>query len=166
MDKFSLALVTFCILAAAILPAEAFTANSLTITLSPDGDADLNMQYDLSFIEQSAVFFKIADPAAELKNAFDSHSSEPVTVSEATSSSAVVHIPGFADVNTKTDRVTMVTPSLSFARAQQVMDEYWFAPLISPDFSPGITTVIFPDGHKARYYDELTLPSLSHMLKA
>ena len=39
----------------------------------------------------------------------------------------------------------MVTPSLSFARAQQVMDEYWFAPLVSPDFSPGITTVIFPE---------------------
>jgi hypothetical protein len=58
----------------------------------------------------------------------------------------------------------MVTPALSFARAQQVMDGYWFAPLISPDFSPGITTVIFPDGHKATYYDELTMPSITHQL--
>jgi len=164
MDKFSFALVTFCILAAAIIPVQGFTAKSLTITLAPDGDAQLDMQYDLSFIEQTAVFFKIADPAAELKCAFDSHSSEPVTVPKAASSSALVLIPAFADVKTGTDNVTMVTPALSFARAQQVMDGYWFAPLISPDFSPGITTVIFPDGHKATYYDELTMPSITHQL--
>jgi hypothetical protein len=61
--------------------------------------------------------------------------------------------------------VTMVTPGLSFAKAQQAMDEYWFAPLISPDFSPEITTVIFPDGHKAMYYNTLSLPSVSHTLQ-
>jgi hypothetical protein len=76
----------------------------------------------------------------------------------------MVLIPGFADVKTGSDRVTMVTPALSFARARQVMDGYWFAPLISPDFSPGITTVIFPDGHKNTYYDVLTLPSITHRL--
>jgi hypothetical protein len=164
MSKFYFALVTFCLLAAAILPVQAFTAKSLTITLAPDGDAQVDMQYDLSFIEQSAVFFKIADPAAELKNAFDSHSSEPVTVPKATSSSALVLIPSFADIKTGTDKDTMVTPALSFARAQQVMDGYWFAPLISPDFSPGITTVIFPDGHKDTYYDVLAMPSIAHRL--
>ena len=165
MNKFSLALVTFCIFAAAVMPVQAFTSKSLTITLAPDGDADLDMQYELSFIEQSAVFFKIADPADELKNAFNSHSSEPVTVTEATSSSAVVHIPSFADISTTGTKATMVTPSLSFERAQQVMDEYWFAPLVSPDFSPGVTTIIFPDGYRATYYDALTLPSVSHTLK-
>ena len=166
MKKIHAVFITLCILALAVMPAEAFTANSLTITLTPDGDADLAMHYDLSFIEQSAVFFKIADPAAELKNAFDSHSSEPVTVSEATSSSAVVHIPSFAEISTNGTKTTMITPGLSFARAQQVMDEYWFAPLVSPDFSPGVTTVIFPDGHKTIYYEALTLPSVSHILKA
>jgi hypothetical protein len=164
MDKFSFALVTFCILAALILPVQAFTAKSLTITLAPDGDAQLDMQYDLSFIEQSAVFFKIADPAAELKNAFDTHSSAPVTVPEATSSSATVLIPGFADRVKGNGKVMMVTPSLSFEKAQQVINGYWFAPLVSPDFSPGITTVIFPDGYKAIYYDVLTMPSVSHTL--
>ena len=164
MDKFSFALVTFCILAAVILPVQAFTAKSLTITLAPDGDAQLNMQYDLSFIEQSAVFFKLADPAAELKQAFDTHSSAPVTVPEATSSSATVLIPGFADLDRGNGKVTMVTPSLSFEKAQQVMNSYWFAPLVSPDFAPGITTVIFPDGYRATYYDALTLPSVSHRL--
>jgi hypothetical protein len=122
------------------------------------------MHYDLSFIEQNAVFLRIADPAAELKNAFDTHSSEPETVPEATSSSAIVLIPGFADIKTGSGRVTMATPALSFVRAQKVMDGYWFAPLISPDFSPGITTVIFPDGQKDTYYDIQTLPSITHRL--
>jgi hypothetical protein len=164
MKKVHAIIFTLCILALTVMPVQAFTAKSLTIILSPDGDADLDMRYDLSFIEQSAVFFKIADPAMELKNAFDSHSSEPVTVTEATSSSAVVHIPSFADMSKTGTKTTVITPSLSFARAQQVMDEYWFAPLVSPDFSPGITTIIFPDGYRAVYYDELTLPSVSHLL--
>lgn len=102
---------------------QAFNARSLTITHALDGDAVVDMQYDLSLIEQSAVFFKIADPAAELKNAFDTHSSEPVTVTEATSSSALVFIPAFSDVNSGAGNVTMLTPALSFARAQQVMNE-------------------------------------------
>jgi hypothetical protein len=147
------------------MPVQAFTARSLTITLAPDGDAELAMQYDLSFIEQSAVFFKIADPAAELKNAFDTHSSAPVTVTEATSSSAVVQIPSFADISRSGTKTTMVTPGLSFERAQQVIEGYWFAPLVSPDFSPSVTTVIFPDGHKNFYYDTLAVPSVSYTLK-
>ena len=165
MKKVHVFFLSLCILALAAMPVQAFTAKSLTVTLEPDGDAELAMQYDLSFIEQSAVFFKFADPALELKNAFDSHSSEPVTVSEATSSSAVVHIPSFAEITTSGKKTTMITPALSFARAQQVMDEYWFAPLVSPDFSPGVTTVVFPDGYKTVYYEALTLPSVSHTLK-
>ena len=157
--------ISFCVFALVVMPGQAFTAKSLTITLAPDGDAKLDMHYDLSFFEQSAVFFKIADPAEELKNAFDTHSSKPVTVPSATSSSAVVLIPAFADISRTGTKTTMVTPSLSFARAQQVMDEYWFASLISPDFSPGVTTIIFPDGHKDTYYEALTLPSVSHTLK-
>lgn len=149
----------------AAMPVQAFTAKSLTITLAPNGDAQLEMNYDLSIIEKSAVFFRIADPAAELKNAFDTHSSAPVTVPSATDSSAQVIIPGFADLSQAGSGTTMTTPSLSFARAQDVMDSYWFAPLVSPDFSPGITTVIFPDGYRATYYDALTIPSVRHTLK-
>jgi hypothetical protein len=165
MKKVYAVFISLCILALAVMPVQAFTAKSLTITLAPDGDAKLEMQYDLSFIEESAVFFKIADPAEELKNAFDTHSSEPVTVPSATRSSAVVIIPSFADISRAGMKTTMVTPSLSFERAQQVMDGYWFAPLVSPDFSPGVTTIIFPDGHKDTYYEALTLPSVRHTLK-
>jgi hypothetical protein len=164
MNKILSVLLSLCIVALAIMPVQAYTAKSLAITVAPDGDAQVDIQYDLSLIEQTAVFLQLADPAGELKTAFDTHSTEPVTVSSATSSSALVRIPAFAEVNTGTSRVTIVTPALSFERAQQVMNEYWFAPLISPDFSPAVTTVTFPDGYRATYYDVLTVPSITHRI--
>jgi hypothetical protein len=164
MKKMHFAIISLCILAVAIMPVQAFTAKSLTISLAPDGDARVDMHYELSFLEQTAVFLKLADPAAELKKAFDSHASEPVTVPQATSSSAVVLIPGFATINEGTRQVRMTTPTVSFEKAQQVINNYWFAPLVSPDFSPEVTTVIFPDGYEKQFSDVITVPSLSHTL--
>jgi hypothetical protein len=166
MNRFTSALLIFCILAAAVLPVQAFTAQSLTITIAPDGDAEMNMQYELSFFEKSAVFFQIADPAQELKKAFDTNSPEPVTIVEATSSSAIILVPGFATVsNAPRTGSTMITPAVSFEKAQQVMNAYWFAPLVSPDFSPGVTLVRFPDGYRTVYYDVLAVPSISHEMR-
>ncbi len=157
-------LISLCILTLLVMPVQAFTAKSLTITLGPDGDAEMNMQYELSFFEQSAVFFQIADPAEELKKAFDMHSPEPVTVLETTSSSAIILVPKFATIENEEGTRVMTTPQLSFERAQQVMNGYWFAPLVSPDFSPGVTMMRFPDGHRVVWYDVVTLPPLRHTL--
>ncbi len=157
-------LIMLCILSLAVLPAQAFTAKSLTITLNADGDAEMNMQYVLTFFEQSAVFLQIANPADELKKAFDSHSSEPVTVLETSSSSAIILVPHFADRETIGGTTVMTTPPLSFEKAQRVMAGYWFAPLVSPDFSPSVTMVRFPDGYRQLFYDALTLPPVRHVL--
>lgn len=151
-----------CLLAFAVMPAQAFTMKALTINLAENGDAQIDMQYDLSLFEQSAVFFRIADPASELKSAFDSQAKEQVTVMRATSSSSSVIIPSFASVTNKGGRIIMETPSVSFERAEKVLNQYWFAPLISPDFSPATTTIIFPDGYRASYHDLIRIPSVSH----
>lgn len=163
MDRISFALITFFIVTAAILPVQAFTAKSLTMTIAPNGDAEMNMQYELSFFEQSAVFFQIADPAQELKKAFDTNSPEPVTVPEASRSSAIILVPEFATVSK--DGKTITTPSVSFEKAEQVMNGYWFAPLVSPDFSPAVTLIRFPDGDRVVYYDVLTVPSINHEIR-
>lgn len=165
MDRFSYAIVIVCLFSTVIFPVQAFTIKSLTITVAPDGDAEMNIQYELSFFEQSAVFFQIADPAQELKKAFDTNSPEPVTVLEATSSSAVIQVPGFAGVKDKGTESTITTPPVSFEKARQVMDGYWFAPLVSPDFSPGVTMVRFPDGKRIVYYDLPAVPSITHTMK-
>lgn len=152
------------LMALAVMPVQAFTMNSLSIDLANNGDAQIAMRYDLSFVEQTAVFLRIADPAAELQSAFSSGSSQPVTVTEATSSSAKITVPSFASVTSADGKTVMATPSVSFERARDVLNTYWFAPLISPDFSPGVTTITFPDGHKEYFYDQISIPSVTHTM--
>lgn len=148
----------------AVMPVQAFTARSLTITLSDQGDAVAEMQYDLSLLEQTAVFFRITDPAAELKKAFDANTLYPVTVPKATSSSATVIIRSFATASGEGSSLTMISPAVSFEKAQRVLDQYWFAPLLSPDFSPAITTIIFPDGYQETFNNVLAIPSIEHAM--
>ena len=58
--------------------------------------------------------------------------------------------------------VTLKTPSLSFEAAQKVLESYWFAPLISPDFSPTVTKVQFPDGYEETFSDAISIPAITH----
>ncbi|MFZ1898076.1 hypothetical protein [Methanoregula sp.] len=161
--KFSyLLLGSLCILFFAVMPAQAFTAKTLTITLNGNGDAQVDMQYDLTFVEQAAIFFHVANPASELQNALQENLNEPVTVVRADSSSAEVIISSFAQVTQSGGITTMATPAFSFAHAEEVMKQYWFAPLISPDLTPQVTTITFPDGYQATFNDLISIPSVSH----
>ncbi len=161
--KFSyLLLGSLCILFFAVMPAQAFTAKTLTITLNGNGDAQVDMQYDLTFVEQAAIFFHVANPASELQNALQENLNEPVTVVQADDSSAEVIISSFAQVTQSGGITTMATPAFSFAHAEEVMKQYWFAPLISPDLTPQVTTITFPDGYQATFNDLISIPSVSH----
>lgn len=164
MKKFYLGIACLCILAFSVIPAQAFTMKTLTITLAQNGDAKIDMQYDLSLFEQSAVFLRIADPAAELKSAFQVRSTEPVTVTKATSSSASIIVPSFASVTSESGKTGMDTPAVSFERAQKILNSYWFAPMITPDFSPATTMVIFPDGYSETWHDRVSIPSVYHLM--
>lgn len=161
--KFSyLLLGSLCILFFAVMPAQAFTAKTLTITLNGNGDAQVDMQYDLTLVEQAAIFFHVANPASELQNALQENLNEPVTVVQADDSSAEVIISSFAQVTQSGGLTTMTTPAFSFSRAEEVMKQYWFAPLISPDLTPQMTTITFPDGYQATFNDLISIPSVSH----
>lgn len=152
------------LLACMVMPAHAFTLKSLDVTVAQNGDATINAQYDLSFLEQTAVFFKIADPARELQSAFNTKSALPTTVQSVSSTSAQLSIPSYADVKTAIDGTTYTTPSLSFERARAALNGYWFAPLVSLDFSKGVTTVTFPDGYSRQFTGQLSIPSVNHLV--
>ncbi|MFA4878075.1 MAG: hypothetical protein WC586_11750 [Methanoregula sp.] len=153
-----------CLLALAVMPAQAFTAKSLSVTLAPNGDAQINMQYDLSWLEQSAVFLRMADPAAELKKAFDSNTGSQVTVNSVTSTSADIVVPSYAGVSQVNGATTLTTPAISFLRAQEVLKKYWFAPLISANFAPQVTTITFPDGYQETFINSLSMPPVTHTM--
>ncbi len=165
MKKLYLLIGSLCLLALAAMPVQAFTVKSLTMNIAPNGDAQFDIRYDLTLFEEGAIFFRISDPATELKKAFDTYSQKPVTVTRATGSSAQIIVPSFASVVTDETGTTVITPSVSFERAQKVLDQYWFAPLISPDFSPGITTIIFSDGYRVNFENTLFIPSVPHQLR-
>ncbi len=149
----------------AIVPAEAFTADALTIGLSENGDAQIDFEYTLSFLEKVAVFLKIGDPNEELKKALENNMHLPVSVEEVTDSSARFMVSGFATRKEGKNSFSLQTPPLSFAKAEEVLNQYWFASLIQPDFSPGTTTITYPDGYTKTYTDKISIPKTSHTVK-
>ena len=166
MSAKNIALVTasICIFLVAVTPVQAFTAKDLTITLDPVGNAEVVMQYQLSVPEYFGVYLQVADPRLELKRALDSSLNKDVTVESFDSSSARISIPSFGSLMNQSGGMKMNTPTMSFAKAQAAVQKYWFAPLISPDFSPETTSIIFPDGYTAGFTNEMTIPSVSHTL--
>ncbi len=164
MKNIYLLIGCLCLLTFAVMPVQAFTAKDLTITLSQNGDAQVHMQYDLSWPEQVAVFFKIANPANELKNGLESELKKPVQVLAVTSSSADVIIPAFAYVSKSGETTALVTPAFTFAHVQEAVNRYWFAKLISPNFTPQFVTINFPDGFNATFRNRIAIPTVAHRL--
>ena len=164
MRKLYLLVGCLCLMAFAVIPAQAFTAKTLTITLSQNGDAQADIQYDLSWAEQAAIFFRIANPASELEKSLENELNKPVTVTSVTANSADILIPSFAYVSKSGDSGSLVTPAFSFSRVQQAVNHYWFAKLLSPNFIPQTTTIVFPDGYRASYKDRTNIPTVAHRL--
>lgn len=147
-----------------VFPVQAFTADTLEITLQPTGDAQIRFDYTLNWIEQFAVFLRIADPSEELRKAFENNLKTPVSVSGVTSSSMSLGVVKFASVSQKDGVTTLQTPALSFREAERLLNQYWFAPLVNPDFSPATTRVIFPDGYTETFPNQDSIPRLIHTL--
>lgn len=159
-----LAIGFLCVVCLAVMPAQAFTAKTLTISLDQNGNAQADMQYDLSLAEQAAIFFHAADPATLLQNALQENLNRPVTVEKADMSSADVTIGSFAEVTTNAGTTTMTTPAFSFAAAQKAVKNKWYAPLISADFAPQTTIITFPDGYQSSFASQISIPSVSHQI--
>ena len=149
-----------------ICPAQAFTAKSLDIAVQQNDDAVITFTYQLSWLENFAVFMHIADPGQELQTALENNYKKPVDVLVANPGESQVVVHGFASVQDHDGTVTMKTPALSFADAQKVLNQYWFAPLVNPDFSPEITRVTFPDGYSEEFSNQISIPSISHTLNS
>jgi hypothetical protein len=147
-------------------PAQAFTAKTLDIAVQQNTDAVITFDYDLSWFENMAVFLRIADPGLELKKALEGNYKKPVVVTKADGRGSQVIVQGFASVKENNGTVTMKTPTLSFAEAESVLNQYWFAPLINPDFSPAVTRVRFPDGYAEEFANQLSIPAIQHRMNA
>jgi hypothetical protein len=162
--KNGILVASLLILAFMVAPAAAFTADELRVVVNEDGDAEITFNYTLSWIEEIAVFFKIADPEQELKSALEEASGVPVTVTSAERNLAAFSVLGFAKTQSTDDGTLYTTPAINFTGAQAMLDRYWFAPLVRADFSPDLTVVRFPDGHEETFSDRCDLPALSRVI--
>lgn len=162
--KRGILVASLLVLALMTVPVGAFSADNLLITVDEDGSADITFNYTLSWIERIAVFFKIAEPEQELKSALEGATGSPVTVTAAESDSARFLIQNFAKIKSADGGNVYSTPGLDFTGAQEVLDSYWFAPLVDADFSPNLTVVRFPDGHEETFANQHAIPALAHTI--
>jgi hypothetical protein len=149
---------------AAIMPVQAFTADSLSVEILQNGDARITFDYTLELAEQIAVYLKVADPNAELQKAFENNFHLPVNPESVTNTSARFIISSFAPKKEKDGKTLMETPAISFRRAEKVLQTYWFAPLVHPDYSPEITTITYPDGYSETFANQIEIPKTSHLV--
>ena len=157
-----LVLVMVAILA--VSPGQAFVAKELRVSLDDQGNAEIQFDYSLSFLENVAIFLRIADPGSELKSALESNLHKTVEIESVGNSQARFRVEQFATLREENGTVVMRTPGLSFTSAEQAIKSYWFAPLVNPDFSPDLTVVQFPDGSQDVFYDSTEIPPLSRVI--
>jgi hypothetical protein len=148
----------------AVCPAQAFTAKNLDITVQDSGDAIISFEHALTWYENAAVFSRIADPGTELAKALRSQFGRNVEVTTISGNHAQFLIENFASRKDSNGMVTMQTPPLSFRNAEQVLNRYWFARFISPDFSPEVSRVSFPDGYAEEFYNQDQIPAVHHSM--
>ena len=99
-------------------------------------------------------------PPTELRNALENNLNEQVTVVKADSSSADVIIPSFATVSQSNGTETITSPAFSFVNAQNQIQQSWWAGINSVNMAPQVTTITFPDGYQATYYNQISFPSV------
>jgi hypothetical protein len=146
-------------------PVQAFSAKNLDIAIQDNADAIITFDYELSWIENMAVFSRIADPSAELAKALQNQFRKNVAVTSVSGNHAEFLVERFATRTENDGGVSLNTPSLSFKNAEKAINKYWFARFISPDFSPEVTRVSFPDGYSMEFYNQDQIPSVRHVVE-
>jgi hypothetical protein len=164
MKLLPVAMGVILLVAFVIVPAGAFRAQDLRITVNENGDAQVDFSYQLNWLEQAAVFTKVVDPGQQLKSALENNFHVSVTVNEVSPGESTLNIHSFATIKKTPYGLMYSTPALSFQNAQRALNQYWFAPLINPDFSPDITQITFPDGYHEEFYNQIAIPAISHTI--
>lgn len=145
-----------------IPPAVAFTLNSVDISISPDGDADITTHYSLSMIERVVVFMRIAQPEKELEIALEQYSGKDVQVTSVERGMTTLKMDDFAAVTDTPATVIYTTPMIDFSGAEAAIKGCWFARFVTVDASPEIAGVRFPDGYEESFANTYVIPRITH----
>ena len=150
-----------CIVLFAVAPAEAFTADSLNITVSSNGDAIADFQYTLNGVIENAIPLSVLQD--QLVQGLATSSTPPQVLSFS-KSEATLLLKSFAVTNAVPTGTEYQTAPMNFSNAQAALQNSAVSSVISADFSPKITTVTFPDGYSRQFLASSVLPSIDHIV--
>jgi len=148
-----------CLALFIVAPVQAFTADSLSITVAKNGDATATFKFTLEGVIENAI------PESLLQEQLVkglSTSSDPPEVLSFDKSGAEIYLKNFAVSNDVPTGTEYQTASMDFKKAQIALQNSAVSTVISADFSPKVTTVTFPDGYSRQLTDSSVLPTLKH----
>lgn len=152
------ALITLAALFLA-LPVQAFTADSLDITVDKNGDATAVFRFTLEGLIENAIPQSMLEE--QLIKGLGS-SSEPPTLVSMDRSSATLILKNFASTYDTAQGKDYQTSSMDFKKAEIALQNSAVSSVITADFSPAKATLIFPDGYVRSFSDVESLPSITH----
>ena len=153
--------IVFCLTFFLITPVQAFTADSLNITVGINGDATADFHFTLQGVIENAIPLSVLQ--GQLTKGLAT-SSKPPQVLTFSKSEATLLLKSFAVTNTVPAGTEYQTAPMDFTKAQMALQNSAAGSVITADFSPGITTVTFPDGYSRQFSAQSTLPSVDHIV--
>jgi hypothetical protein len=145
-----------------VLPASAFTINNLGVNIAENGDAEISIDYSLTWVERGVVFMRIAHPDQQLERVIESYSRKEVTVSGVSPAGTDLFVEKFVQVDDDPEGIVYTTPSMDFSIAEQQAKGYWFSRFVTVDATPDVTVITFPDGYQEKFYNVANIPSITH----
>jgi len=141
------------------IPAHAFTANSLDITVDQNGDALATFRFTLEgFLENSIPQSMLEE---ELKKGLTT-STEPPELKSMDKSSAVLLMKKFADTSDVATGTEYRTATMDFKKAEIALQNSALSGAVSADFSPERITLTFPDSYQREFSNVDVLPAVFH----
>lgn len=144
-----------------VIPAHAFTANSLDIAIEKNGDAVATFRFTLEGILENSVPQSVLEE--ELKKGLTT-SSDPPDLISMDRSSAVLLLKKFADTLDVPTGTEYRTATMDFKKAEAALQNSALGGVVSADFSPEKILLVFPDSYQREFFNVDVLPALSHIV--
>jgi hypothetical protein len=152
-------LILACCIFFAIIPAQAFTANSLDITIQKNGDAVAVFRFTLEGIIENSIPQSVLEE--ELKKGLTT-SADPPELQSMDQSGATLLMKKFADTYDVPTGTEYITSTMDFKKAENALQNSALSGVVSADFSPETITLTFPDSYQRGFSNVDVLPAVSH----
>lgn len=147
-----------------LIPAgvQAFSVDSVDITINRNGDATVFMQYQLNPVEKSVYYpvNMLMDTRGLAKDRLEQVFHKTVTIESIDTDFTRFHVAEFAQVKNK----TYISPAFAYPEAEKLFDENLkgIKKALSVNFIPRLTVITFFDGYSESFSEQGAIKSIIH----